>query len=61
VEKGRIYTKTLEDYDNLIGDISIEACKEFWDKLKKHSTMDKRIVSVASGDVLLKELVGDEK
>lgn len=34
VEKGRIYTRTLEDYDELIGDISAEAIKEFAERLK---------------------------
>jgi hypothetical protein len=33
VEKGRIYTRTLEDYDELIGDISAEAIKEFAERL----------------------------
>lgn len=35
VEKGRIYTRTLEDYDELIGDISAEARKEFAEKVKE--------------------------
>lgn len=34
VEKGRIYTRTLEDYDELIGDISAEAYKVFAERLK---------------------------
>ncbi len=33
VEKGRIYTRTLEDYDELIGDISSEGIKEFAERL----------------------------
>ena len=35
VEKGRIYTRTLEDYDYLIGDISAEAVTEFADKISE--------------------------
>lgn len=35
VENGRIYTKTLEDYDNLIGDISKEGMKEFAERSEK--------------------------
>ena len=35
VEKGRIYTRTLEDYDELIGDISAEAIKEFAERAKE--------------------------
>jgi HPt (histidine-containing phosphotransfer) domain-containing protein len=34
VEKGRIYTKTLDDYDELIADISFEAIKEFAERLE---------------------------
>ena len=37
VVKGRIYTRTLEDYDELIGDISAEAVKEFAERLKEKS------------------------
>lgn len=36
VEKGRIYTKTLEDYEELIGDISAEAYKEFAELVHCH-------------------------
>lgn len=35
VEKGRIYTRTLEDYDELIGDISAEAYREFAEKFEE--------------------------
>lgn len=35
VEKGRIYTRTLEDYDKLIGDISTESYTDFAESLKK--------------------------
>lgn len=38
--------------------IRAEAIKEFWGKLKEQNTMDARIVSVASGDNLLKEMTG---
>ena len=47
---------TLEDFTELI---KVKAYKEFWGELKKRNTMDERIVSVASGDNLLKEMVGE--
>ena len=67
VEKGRIYTKTLEDYDNLIGDISAEAYKEFAEKLEAEYTdfdAENEVIlpenlNKAISD-LLKELVGEE-
>lgn len=33
-----------------------KAIKEFWDRLKAQNTMDKRIISVKSGNNLLKEM-----
>lgn len=36
-----------------------EAIKEFWQRLKSQNTMDRRIISVESGDNLLKEMAGD--
>ena len=59
VEKGRIYTKTLEDYDNLIGDISAEAYKECIERVKaenrKHLCLwDEQL------DGIFKELVGED-
>lgn len=33
-----------------------EAIKEFWNKLKSQNTMDRRIISVESGDTLVKEM-----
>ena len=63
VEKGRIYTRTLEDYDELIGDISAEAYKEFAERLKLRFS---GTLSCSGGviaravDNLLKELVGDK-
>ena len=64
VENGRIYTKTLEDYDNLIGDISKEGIKEFAERLKEkygyYDWENKEIVYPEEEiDNLLKELVGD--
>ena len=35
---GVIFTKSLEDYDKLIGDISAEAIKEFAEKLKQKAS-----------------------
>lgn len=62
VEKGRIYTRTLEDYDRLIGDISAEAYKEFAERLKENSIATfswEGVVMVEEIDILLKEL-GDK-
>lgn len=77
VEKGRIYTRTLEDYDELIGDISAEAYKEFAERIHCHcqsiinQEWNKKVAPVSWADAyeqfdnetdnLLKELVGDEK
>ena len=67
VEKGRIYTRTLEDYDKLIGDISAEAYKEFAERLKTEyakgmswfKKKESYYVDVSDIDNLLKELVGE--
>ena len=62
VEKGRIYTKALEDYDNLIGDISAEAIKEFAERLKENSIATfswNGVVLVEEIDNLLKEMESD--
>lgn len=70
VEKGRIYTKTLEDYDELIGDISAEAVKECIEKVKNELKNIAKIdwqdnyyylVGTAFFDNLLKEMVGEDK
>ena len=37
-----------------------EAIREFWDILKAQNTMDERIISVKSGDDLVKEMVGEK-
>lgn len=72
VEKGRIYTKTLEDYDELIGNISAEGIKEFAEKLKEHcfEALDSNedlltadlvcAVKEVTIDNLLKEMVGED-
>lgn len=65
VEKGRIYTKTLEDYDNLIGDISAEAYKEFAERLDNKAMLPQEInddyaVGLATIKKTLKELAGDK-
>ena len=61
VEKGRIYTRTLEDYDKLIGDIYAEAYKECIEKVKwlwgNYSGYEFKMKL----DNLLKELVGEDK
>lgn len=36
--------------------VKVEAVKEFWDRLKAQNTMDKRIISVKSGNNLIKEM-----
>lgn len=50
-------TEAYKLSDNIDG-IKVEAIKEFWGKLKEQNTMDARIVSVASGDNLVKEMTG---
>ena len=62
VEKGRIYTKTLEDYDNLIGDISAEAYKEFAKAIFELFPNDKpnTVISRVTVKYILKELVGED-
>jgi hypothetical protein len=42
-------------------EIKADAYKEFWEELKRRNTMDERIVSVATGDNLLNEMVGDNE
>ncbi len=70
VEKGRIYTRTLEDYENLIGDISAEAYKECIKKVKENSKKTEIVcsgalittnyaISAKSLNKLLKELIGE--
>ena len=63
VEKGRIYTRTLEDYDELIGDISAEAIKEFAERLKSKASGIRvgghEFVTVEGIDNLVKEMVGE--
>ena len=49
-------SRLLADLLNFYGCLKNEAVIEFWGKLKAQSTLDERIVSVASGDALVKEL-----
>lgn len=67
-DNGVIYAKTLEDYDNLIGDISREGIKEFAERLKERKYLDETgwshgehpyIVEEDDIDDVLEELVGD--
>lgn len=58
-----IWAKTLKDYDNLIGDISAEGIKEFWEKVRKHTKLFSMFLSQAEesefisyGDNLVKEM-----
>ena len=51
-----VYSKSIEDYDRLIGDIGADAIKEFAERLKpKLSVYDEVYV-----DSLVKEMVGEE-
>ena len=66
VEKGRIYTRTLEDYDELIGDISAEAYKEFAERFKtEYNDFDEQNEVVLPENIfktiddLLKEMIGE--
>lgn len=51
-----VWANSLDDYDKFIGDVSAEGIKEFWEELKARNTMDRRIISVASGDNLVKAM-----
>ena len=55
-----LFAENKEDYTTTINAIKSEAYKEFWEELKRRNTMDERIISVASGDNLLKELAGED-
>ena len=67
--KGVIFTKSLEDYDKLIGDISADAVKEFAERLKQN--LDISVCGYSSEEVtytveltidnLVKEFTEDEK
>ena len=62
VEKGRIYTRTLEDYDELIGDISAEAIKEFAERLKEgHDQCDGEEDVLWLIDKIVKEMTEGQK
>ena len=50
----------LEILAKFLDQIRIEAIKEFWNTMKSQNTLDRRIISVESGDNLIKEMVGDE-
>ena len=64
---GAILTKSLEEYDELIADISAEAYKEFAERLKEEINVrttfskeqDKNVLIYI--DNILKELVGDDE
>lgn len=66
-----VCSKSIEDYDRLVGDIGADAIKEFWGKLKKHSRKMQssdfsgefwdRAVLVENGDNLEKEMVGEQE
>ena len=70
IDNGVIYTKTIEDYEKFLTDVSTEAYKEFAERLKEKSwdvpyeTKNAhfvQVVDVGDLDNLLKELVGDNK
>ena len=54
------YEAEVRNFTEALKTIEGEAVKVFWGELKKRNTMDERIVSVASGEKLLAELVGDK-
>ncbi len=69
IEKQRAEINRLKKYDEerdirlharLIANAKNEAIKEFWNRLKAQNTMDERIISVKSGDDLVKEMVGEK-
>ena len=57
-----VYARSLDDYDNLIGNISAEAIKEFAERLKEHLKGNGGLYCVttmnAKIDILVKEMVG---
>lgn len=70
VKNGEVYTKTLEDYDKLIADISAEAYKECIEKVKEKSKKTEIVcsgaliatnysISAKNFNSILKEVVGD--
>lgn len=64
-ENSIVRTKSLEDYDRLIGDISAEAIKEFAERLKKRArmplgTLYGEMVYFKDIDELVKEMTGDQ-
>ena len=52
------YAVQMEVSNNLETKIRAEAVKEFWERLKAQNTMDEKIISVKSGDDLVKEMTG---
>ena len=52
------YAVQMEISSNLETKIRAEAVKEFWERLKAQNTMDEKIISVKSGDDLVKEMTG---
>ena len=53
------YEVEIPQYRALSTITKCKAIKEFWGELKSRNTTDKRIVSVETGDNLLKEMVGE--
>ena len=69
IKKQQAEINRLKKYDEerdirlharLIANAKNEAIKEFWNRLKAQNTMDERIISVKSGDDLVKEMVGEK-
>lgn len=56
---GAILTKSLEEYDELIADISAEAYKEFARRLKCGVPQEYGVIRCSDIDNLLKEMVGE--
>lgn len=58
---GVISTKTLDDYDNLIGDISAEAVKEFAERLQNRCAKQDGCLWQSDIGAELNEFLGDKK
>ena len=59
-----VCSKSIEDYDRLVGDIGADAIKEFAERLKSYLLLYKpnqmSVISLENIDNLVKEMVGEE-
>lgn len=49
--------ETIRLIQRSINSARVEAVKEFWERLKSANTLDERIISAATGDKLVKEMI----